>query len=109
MKMKRMLTRNGLAVGVVAGIAVALLLIGAIGSTAVAETVQKFQGKIAKSYEESEEWWADPVRPPKDAPNVLILLLDDVGFAQVGSFGGLIENVDPKISEAAQGHRRRSE
>jgi len=80
----------------VAGLAVALLLAGAVGSTALAETVQKFQGKIAKSYEDSEEWWPDPVRPPKGAPNVLILLLDDVGFAQVGSFGGLIEtpNID---------------
>ena len=45
-KIKRMLTRNGLAIGVVAGLDVALLLVGAIGGTAVAETVQKFQGKI---------------------------------------------------------------
>ena len=35
-------------------------------------------------------------RPPADAPNVIIFLLDDVGFAQVESFGGLIEtpNID---------------
>ena len=61
-----------------------------------AEVVQEFKGKIAKSYAESKEWWPEPVRPPKDAPNILILLLDDVGFAQVGSFGGLIEtpNID---------------
>ncbi len=32
--------------------------------------VQPFGGTIAKSYEESEEWWADPVRPHEDAPNV---------------------------------------
>jgi arylsulfatase A-like enzyme len=57
---------------------------------------QEFKGKIAKSYEESKEWWAEPVMPPKGAPNVIIFLLDDVGFAQVGSFGGLIEtpNID---------------
>jgi arylsulfatase A-like enzyme len=56
----------------------------------------EFKGKIAKSYEESEEWWPEKKRPPKDAPNVIIFLLDDVGFAQVGSFGGLIEtpNID---------------
>ena len=57
----------------------------------------EFQGTIARSYEESEEWWADPVRPHPDAPNVIIFLLDDVGFGQLGqSFGGLIEtpNID---------------
>ncbi len=51
----------------------------------------EFKGKIAKTYEESEEWWPEKKRPPKDAPNVIIFLLDDVGFAQFGSFGGLIE------------------
>ena len=57
---------------------------------------QVFEGKIAASYEESEEWWPKKKRPPKDAPNVIIFLLDDVGFAQVESFGGLIEtpNID---------------
>lgn len=51
---------------------------------------QEFKGKIGKTYEDSEEWWAEKKRPPKDAPNVIIFLLDDVGFAQFGSFGGLI-------------------
>ena len=58
--------------------------------------VEGFGGIIAKKYEDSKEWWAEPVRAPEGAPNVLILLLDDVGFAQIGSFGGLIEtpNID---------------
>lgn len=60
----------------------------------------EFGGKIGRSYEESEEWWADPVRPQEDAPNILILLLDDVGFAQIGSFGGLIET--PNIDKLAK-------
>ncbi len=29
-----------------------------------------------------------PLRPPKGAPNVLIILLDDVGFAASSAFGG---------------------
>lgn len=55
-----------------------------------------FKGKIARSYEDSQEWWPDPKGPPEGAPNVIIFLLDDVGFAQIGSFGGLIEtpNID---------------
>ena len=55
-----------------------------------------FEGKIAPSYEDSEEWWPEPERPPEGAPNVIIFLLDDTGFGQIGSFGGLIEtpNID---------------
>jgi arylsulfatase len=56
----------------------------------------EFKGKIGKRYEDSQEWWPPQVRPPEGAPNVIILLLDDVGFAQLGGFGGLIEtpNID---------------
>jgi len=56
----------------------------------------EFGGVVAERYEDSEEWWADPVRPNEDAPNVIIFLLDDTGFAQIGSFGGLVEtpNID---------------
>jgi len=64
----------------------------------------EFKGKVAKSYQESEEWWPEPVLPPEGAPNVIIFLLDDVGFAQVGSFGGLIET--PNIDLLADGGLR---
>jgi arylsulfatase len=64
----------------------------------------EFKGKIAREYENSEEWWAPEVRPPRGAPNVIIFLLDDVGFAQVGSFGGLIET--PNIDRLAEGGLR---
>ncbi len=69
-----------------------------------ADGEQEFQGKIARSYEDSKEWWPDPVRPPADAPNVVIFLLDDVGFAQFGCFGGLIET--PNIDRLASGGLR---
>jgi len=52
---------------------------------------QEFKGKIAKTYEESEEWWPEEERPPADAPNVLIILLDDTGYGHLGCFGGLSE------------------
>lgn len=32
----------------------------------------------------------EPLRPPADAPNVLIILLDDVGFGAASTFGGPI-------------------
>ena len=31
---------------------------------------QEFEGKIAESYEESEEWWPTPPKPAKGTPNV---------------------------------------
>jgi len=62
--------------------------------------VEGFGGVIAESYADSKEWWAPETRPPEGAPNVIIFLLDDVGFAQVGSFGGLIET--PNIDKLAE-------
>jgi hypothetical protein len=50
------------------------------------DAAPEFKGEVAKTYEESKEWWPEKKRPPKDAPNVIIFLLDDVGFAQIGSF-----------------------
>lgn len=61
--------------------------------------VEGFGGVIAKKYSDSKEWWAAEKRPKKGSPNVIIFLLDDVGFAQVGSFGGLIKT--PNIDKLA--------
>jgi hypothetical protein len=60
------------------------------------KNVEGFEGVIAESYSDSEEWWAAEERPEEGSPNVIIFLLDDVGFAQVESFGGLIStpNID---------------
>ena len=60
------------------------------------KNVEGFGGVIAESYADSQEWWAEEEGPNEDAPNVIIFLLDDVGFAQVGSFGALINtpNID---------------
>jgi arylsulfatase A-like enzyme len=86
----------------VTGLSVGSLLTSAmLPSLCAAAEPQEWKGKIAKSYEDSKEYWVPEVRPPEGAPNVLILLLDDVGFAQLGqSFGGLIET--PNIDKLAK-------
>ena len=43
----------------------------------------------------------DPLRPPNGAPNVLIVLLDDVGFAASSAFGGVINT--PTAERLARG------
>ena len=48
-----------------------------------------FNGKIAKSFEESVEDWPEVQSFTGDETNVLVILLDDVGYAQLGAFGGL--------------------
>lgn len=52
---------------------------------------QEFKGKIARSYEESEEWWPETPKPRPGTPNVIIFLLDDTGFGHLGCYGGLVE------------------
>jgi arylsulfatase A-like enzyme len=50
----------------------------------------KFGGVIKEKASESKAWWAPRVVPPKGAPNVLLIMTDDVGFAAPGTFGGVI-------------------
>ena len=51
----------------------------------------EFQGTIGRFYDESEGWWP-PVPPaPEGAPNVVVVLLDDVGYAQLGCYGSDID------------------
>lgn len=49
-----------------------------------------FQGKIERTYKGSEPDWPQPVQAPTDAPNVLLVLTDDVGFGASSTFGGLV-------------------
>jgi len=65
---------------------------------------QEFKGKIAKSYEQSQEWWPSTSKPPAGTANVLLILLDDVGYAHVGSYGGLIAT--PNLDKLAAGGLR---
>ena len=51
----------------------------------------EFQGTIGRYHWESQPWWPPEPAPPPGAPNVLLVVLDDVGFAQLGCFGSDIE------------------
>ncbi len=50
-----------------------------------------FQGEIGRYHWESTPWWPPEQRPADDAPNVMLVVLDDVGFAQLGCYGSDIE------------------
>jgi arylsulfatase A-like enzyme len=61
----------------------------------------KFAGKIGRDWRDSEPWWAPEPTPPEDAPNVVLIVLDDVGFAQLGCYGSDIAT--PVIDGLAAG------
>ena len=49
----------------------------------------QFCGKVGKTFQDSDPpQFPQPVRAPKGAPNVVIILLDDTGFGQYSAFGG---------------------
>jgi len=48
----------------------------------------KFGGVIKEKASESKAWWAPRVVPPKGAPNVLLIMTDDVGFGGEGKRDG---------------------
>src|SRR5262249_4464203 len=49
-----------------------------------------FGGVIKENAAQSKAWWAPRVVPPKGAPNVLLIMTDDVGFGAPSTFGGVI-------------------
>ncbi|MEA2258919.1 MAG: hypothetical protein QOJ51_1744 [Acidobacteriaceae bacterium] len=55
-----------------------------------AQTAQTYQGVTGRTLAESKEWWPEPAKAPAGAPNVVWILLDDVGFGAANAFGGLI-------------------
>lgn len=48
----------------------------------------EFNGKIGETYKESTPSFPMPVKAAKGSPNVLLILLDDVGFGMSSTFGG---------------------
>jgi len=59
-------------------------------STLAQTTPYTFNGVIGKTTAESKEAWPEVVKAPKGAPNIVWILLDDVGFGATSAFGGLI-------------------
>lgn len=67
----------------------ALLASGAVNGQN--ESPQPWQGKIGKTIKESQAWWPEPKKAPAGAPNVVWVLIDDVGFGASSVFGGLVK------------------
>ena len=72
---------------------------GTIGSPSATTTINgrqlpapdpKFGGEIKEDALRSKYWWAPRIVPPKQAPNILLIMTDDAGFGVPSTFGGVI-------------------
>jgi arylsulfatase A-like enzyme len=50
-----------------------------------------FQGVISADPAKAKPAWPPEVKPGKGAPNVVLILVDDVGYSATTSFGGVIQ------------------
>jgi len=58
-------------------------------------------GTVGLTMQESVHRWREPIRHlPEDAPNIVIVMLDDAGFGQPSTFGGDIAT--PTLSRLAE-------
>src|SRR4029077_20015551 len=106
-----MKTNSSFRISTVAMLAVALLTSTAVGTFAQQQTTgvpgspdatttidgrylpppsAPFQGEINLNALQSKPAWPARVVPPKGAPNILLIMTDDVGFAAPSTFGGVI-------------------
>ncbi len=99
---KQILLRGTLAVAVVAlasSTRAEIQTTGTPGSPGATTTISgkqlpapdpKFGGVIKNDALQSKAWWAPRVVPPKQAPNILLIMTDDSGFGVPSTFGGVI-------------------
>src|SRR5260370_8383760 len=77
--------------------ALAQQVTGVLGSPSATTTLDgkqlpppnlKFEGVIKEKPSESKAWWAPRVVPPKGAPNVLLIITNNTGFAPPATLAG---------------------
>ncbi|PPQ38685.1 arylsulfatase [Rhodoblastus acidophilus] len=85
-----------------------LVLTGAARAGAAEESLPKpppaFAGKIDIDRDKSTPDWPKAVKPRDGAPNVVVILLDDVGFSATSALGGPVST--PELDKLAAGGLR---
>jgi len=79
----------GVAFALSSSLCIAQQVTGELGSPNATTTISgrqlpppdpKFGGVIKEKASESKPWWPPRIVPPKGAPNLLLIMTDDVGF-----------------------------
>src|SRR5512132_1707248 len=84
-------------------VGVAAWLGGQVGAAVAEEVLPKppapFRGKIDMSRNKSTPDWPQTVKARAGAPNIVLVLLDDVGFGATSALGGPVET--PELEKLA--------
>jgi arylsulfatase A-like enzyme len=64
----------------------------------------EFAGRVSRTFAGSEPWWPARAVPPAGAPNVVVMLADDLGFSDLGCYGSEIDT--PNLDRLAAGGLR---
>ena len=59
-----------------------------IDRTVLAPPDPPFEGRIETTFKDSEADFPEPLCAPEGAPNVLLIMGDDIGYGHMGAFGG---------------------
>lgn len=74
------------------------------GSLLTDDPGEGYEGKIGRTLADSTPWWPPRAAAPANAPDIVAVLLDDLGFSDLGCFGAEIRT--PAIDRlAARGLR----
>ncbi|MDZ7684486.1 MAG: arylsulfatase [Gammaproteobacteria bacterium] len=60
-----------------------------------------FDGKVGRTFQESSPSWPKPTSARPGSPNIILMLVDDMGYSDIGCFGGEIPtpNLDAIASQ----------
>jgi arylsulfatase len=61
-----------------------------LNSQVIPTPTQPFTGDIQGNLVDSTPGWAPTITPPAEAPNVLLILIDDAGYSSNSAFGGIV-------------------
>ena len=75
--------------------------------SATGDPAYGFQGILGKTLAQSTPWWKPRPAPAPGSPNIVVVLLDDVGFSDFGCYGSEIHT--PHIDALAAGGLRFSQ
>lgn len=85
-------------------LALSILAVSGIEAQVLPRPDPPFEGRIDIDPRNSTPAWPEPVRAPDGAPNIVLILLDDVGFAATSTLGGATPT--PALDQLAAGGLR---